>query len=111
MVEKNKLKEILPTRYNESKRKKIIVAGMTKKLECFLDEKGEYLAGKSTTIIESEDIDLKFILAVLNSKLLTFIYKNIFRSLSLQGGYLRVGTPQLKELPIIIPSAKEIKVI
>jgi len=109
MVEKNRLKKILPKRYKQSVSGKIIIAGMVKKLECFLDERGEYLAGKSTTIIQSEKVGLKFIMALLNSKLLTFIYKNIFKSLSLQGGYLRIGAPQIKELPIIVPSKEEIK--
>jgi len=108
IVVRGDLKEILPKRYKESEKNKIIVAGMIKNFECFIDEKGEYLAGKSTTIIERDKIDLKFILALLNSKLLTFIYKNIFNSLSLAGGYLRVGAPQIKELPIIVPPKKEV---
>ena len=108
VVAKSDLRRILPTRYKESEKNKIIIAGMVKNLECFLDEKGEYLAGKSTTIIEGDKIDLKFILAILNSKLLTFIYRNIFKSLSLAGGYLRIGTPQIKELPIIVPPEIEV---
>ncbi|OGC47099.1 MAG: hypothetical protein A3A94_03580 [Candidatus Portnoybacteria bacterium RIFCSPLOWO2_01_FULL_43_11] len=111
IIKTKRLKKILPRRYKESIRSKIIIAGMVKQLECILDEGGEYLAGKSTVIIENKKINLKFILALLNSKLLTFIYKNIFKSLSLQGGYLRVGAPQIKELPIIIPPEREIKII
>lgn len=111
VINKKRLKKVLPKRYEQTMGVKIIVAGMTKKLECFLDEKDEYLAGKSTTVIKEKDMDIKFIIGLLNSKLLTFIYKNVFKSLSLQGGYLRVGAPQLKEIPIIIPSKKEIKEI
>ncbi|MAG44692.1 hypothetical protein CL633_02280 [bacterium] len=105
---KKQLKNLLPKRCKDSKSCKVIVAGMTKKLECFLDEKGEYFAGKSTVIIQSNTLDLKFVLAVLNSKLLSFIYRNIFKSLSLQGGYLRIGVPQIKKLPLIVPSKNKI---
>ena len=108
IVRKNNLKKVFPMRYKESSRQKIIIAGMVKKFECFLDDAGVYLAGKSTTIVESEKIDVKFILGILNSKLITFIYKNIFKSLSLAGGYLRIGSPQLKQLPIIVPSKNRI---
>ena len=109
IVIKDSLKEFFSNRYNDSVKEKIIVAGMTKKIESFLDNKGEFLAGKSTTIIETKKINLKFIIGILNSKLLTFIYKNIFKSLSLAGGFLRIGTPQIKELPIIIPNETFIK--
>ncbi|OGY43412.1 MAG: hypothetical protein A2729_04545 [Candidatus Buchananbacteria bacterium RIFCSPHIGHO2_01_FULL_39_14] len=111
VVIKKKLRELLPNRYLDSTKSKLIVAGMTKKMECFFDERGEYLAGKSTTIIENNKLDLKFILALLNSKLLTFIFKNIFKSLSLQGGYLRIGAPQIKELPVIMANKNEMSVI
>ena len=111
VVIKKKLRELLPNRYLDSTKSKLIVAGMTKKMECFFDERGEYLAGKSTTIIENNKLDLKFILALLNSKLLTFIFKNIFESLSLQGGYLRIGAPQIKELPVIMANKNEMSVI
>ena len=109
IVMKNGLKEFFPNRYNNSVKEKIIIAGMTKKIESVLDSDGEFLAGKSTTIIETQKVNLKFIIGILNSKLLTFIYKNIFKSLSLAGGFLRIGTPQIKELPIIIPDETFIK--
>lgn len=112
IVLKKSLEKFFPKRYESAKKSKVIVAGMSKKIECFLDEKGEYLPGKSTVIIEDGDINLlKFILAILNSKLLTFIYKNIFRSLSLEGGYLRIGALQIKELPILFDRSKSLEII
>ena len=73
---------------------------MTKILECIYDE-GEYVAGKSTTIIlESGDKNLKYALAVLNSTLISFWYKIYFRSLALAGGYLRIGNSEIKVIPI-----------
>jgi DNA-directed RNA polymerase beta' subunit len=31
---------------------------------------------------------------------MAFIYKNLFKSLSLAGGFMRVGPPQIRKLPI-----------
>jgi hypothetical protein len=91
---------------------------MSKRLECFLDVSGEYLAGKSTTIVQrkqetntlegngEEEINLKALVAVLNSRLLTFWYRVTFRSLGLQGGYMRIGPPQIREVPVKLGSRK-----
>ncbi len=101
VVSKAEFLKSFPKRYADAKEKKIIVAGMTKRIEAFLDGNGEYIPGKSTIVIKKNtNADLKFILGILNSKLLTFIYKNTFRSLALQGGYLRFGARQLEKLPI-----------
>lgn len=96
------LERMSQKRLTESNMPKIIIGGMTKMLECYYD-KGEYLAGKSTTIVYNYD-HLKYILAVLNSKLMTFYYQVFFNSMSLAGGFYRVGAPQVKTLPIAVPS-------
>ena len=72
---------------------------MCKVLECYLDN-GQYLAGKSTTIVFDSNIDLKVLVGILNSKLMSFFYATYFKSLSLAGGFFRFGTPQIKLLPI-----------
>lgn len=83
----------------EANSEKVIVAGMCKKLECYYDT-GEYLAGKSTCIILNSKIDLKYILTILNSKLISFFYKYFFRSSALNGGYFNIRANQLKNIPI-----------
>ena len=73
---------------------------MTKKLRSIYDSKEEFLGGKSTVlIISSKNNILSHTLALLNSKLMSFTYKKLFKSLSLSGGYMRVGPPQIKKLP------------
>ena len=73
---------------------------MTKILECIYDE-GEYVAGKSTTIVlERGSMNLKYVLGVLNSRLISFWYRIYFRSLALAGGYLRIGNNEIKTIPI-----------
>lgn len=100
IASKTELKSFMVNRYNDSMSPKIIISGMNKRLECFLDVDGQYMAGKSTTIVKGKASDLKPILAILNSKLMTFCYKNIFKSLSLNDGCFRVGSPQIRSLPI-----------
>ena len=67
------------------------------------------MAGKSTTIILKKKCDLKYIIALLNSKLMSFFYSIYYNSLSLKGGFFRIGPPQIKTLPIIIPSEEIIE--
>lgn len=101
MAPNSSIKEMSEKRYKESKQEKIIIGGMNKTLECFYDA-GEYLAGKSTTIVYATK-HLKYITAVLNSTLMSFYYKTFFNSMSLAGGFYRVGAPQIKTLPIAMP--------
>jgi len=91
----------LPHRRKEqSKTPKIIIAGMTLRLECTLDSSGNTLAAKSTSIVFG-DINLTHLVAILNSNLMRFVYDQEFGGDKLQGGYLRVGPPQLSRLPIV----------
>lgn len=100
IVRVSDLEERFFNRFKQARSNKIIIGGMSKKLEAILD-KGEYLAGKSTIIIiENQSIELATLLAILNSKLISFWYKNMFKSLSLQGGYLRIGSNEIKKIPI-----------
>ena len=99
------LKNMSAKRFAESNSEKIIIGGMTKILECYYDE-GEYLAGKSTTIVYGCK-HLKYITALLNSKLMTYYYSTFYNSMSLAGGFYRIGAPQVKTLPIAFPEKEE----
>ena len=102
VVKANDLKDMSIKRFNESKSNKIIIGGMNKVLECFYDD-GNYLAGKSTTIVYNNP-HLKTITAILNSKLMSFYYATFYNSMSLAGGFFRIGAPQIKALPIAMPN-------
>lgn len=108
VILKDDLKKILEKRYNESIQDKIIIGGMTKVLECYLDN-GNCLAGKSTVIVYDCKLDLKYVIGILNSKLMTRFYQIYFNSLSLAGGFYRIGAPQIKELPIAIADEEKQK--
>ena len=99
VVSKRKQSDLPPKRLQQARTKKIIIAGMTLRLECCLDFTGSVLAAKSTTLVLG-DINHRQILAILNSNLMKFIYEQEFGGDKLQGGYLRVGPPQIERLPI-----------
>ena len=101
-LRREELGKINPQRLKQADSEKIIIAGMAKKLECAYD-KGEYLAGKSTTIIlanRQNKLPLKITLALLNSTLVSFWYRYFFSSLTLAGGYIRISEREISQIPI-----------
>ena len=92
--------EEMPARYKQARAAKLILAGMVKALEGVYDTDGIMLAGKSTVIIMDSLLALSYILALVNSKLLTLLCEEIFGSLALSGGFLSIGPPQVEKLPI-----------
>ncbi|MCK4798488.1 MAG: Eco57I restriction-modification methylase domain-containing protein, partial [Spirochaetes bacterium] len=111
VVENKKLNQLLPNRFKQANNKKLIIAGMSKRLEVVYDY-GECIAGKSTTIIlDNEKIDLLYLLAILNSTLISYWYRIYFSSLSLAGGYLRISNNEIKKIPIVEPDKKTYKEI
>ena len=100
VVLKNDLANYFPRRYRQASLPKLIIGGMTKRLECYLDEKGEYLAGKSTVLIFPKKINCYALLGLINSKLMTYIHKLMFSGSSMSGGYINISPSQILELPI-----------
>ncbi len=78
---------------------KLIIAKMARNIEAFLDEEGAF-ASANTNFISSSIYDLKFLLALLNSSLLSTIYAGYFGALTMSGGYIQYQAPQLRVLPI-----------
>ena len=65
---------------------KIIIKGLNL-LDAFIDVKGEYLPGKTTLVICSNDIDLLYLICgILNSKLAIYYIKTKYSSSSYCGG-------------------------
>jgi len=82
---------------------KIVIAGMTKIIEAAYDPIG-YALGVNVYAATDFDIDYRYILALLNSTLMTFIFKSMFQAKHLAGGYLAINKGQLTKLPIKKPS-------
>lgn len=103
IIGEDKWRRLPAKRRIEAESEKIIIGGMTKVLECVLDG-GTTLAGKSTTVVLNSSYPLKYVLGILNSRLMTYFFHKRFSGLALQGGFYRIGPPQVGLFPIPDPS-------
>jgi len=99
------IKLINETRLKQSNSSKVIIAGMSKEIEAFLDVNGGYMAGKSTTIIMDEIEKLKIYCTILNSKVSSFFVQSNYHSLKMAGGYLNINNEIIGNIPF--PEIKE----
>ncbi len=99
VVSKEELLKLNVRRYEQTENCKLIIAGMSRDLEVFYDS-GQFVAGKSTSIIISTEERLKFLLGVLNSTLISEWFKVNFNSLKMSGGYINIGVNEICQIPI-----------
>ena len=100
IVSKDKLQQYSRTRYQQANSSKIVVASMTIRYEAYLDIDGNYIAGKSTTIILGPIDELYYYIGIINSKLASFWLNITFNSLKMSGEAINVGRNELGLLPI-----------
>ncbi|MBV5277806.1 MAG: Eco57I restriction-modification methylase domain-containing protein [Campylobacteraceae bacterium] len=81
---------------------KIIIAGMSVRIEAFLDEDAKYLPAKSTVVVHEvkSNIDMKYLLSLLNSHFISWIFKIANQFNAMAGGYMNVNKTNIFELPI-----------
>lgn len=97
---------------NIFEQEKIIICQNAKRLRATYDNQGFFC--KDTFFIanlkkDQTDLDLKFFLALLNSKLMHFFYANIYKGTHVAGGYLHYLVGYLNSLPIAAPTKKQHK--
>jgi len=98
MISKDIFKDKFPKRFIQMSRSKLIISGM-RHFESFLDQHGEYIAGKSTEIlVQKTDYSLNLILGLLNSSLIRFYIKEVYGVLGIDGG-INFTTDLINELP------------
>ncbi len=78
---------------------KIVIAGMTRRLEAALDPGGLALGVQVYAAADPQE-DPRFLLGLLNSKLLSYLFRIRFQAKRLSGGYLAINKGQLTRLPI-----------
>lgn len=110
-ISKKDLEKIIkPTsgRFENILQNKILIAEDALRINATLDTQ-KYIpqGGVYFAVIIDKNIKIKYILAILNSKLMSFIYKVLFGGMHMGGGYLRFRTHFLNELPIIIDIKNE----
>lgn len=79
---------------------KIVVAGMTKRLEAALDKAGGLALGVSVYAAAEMTDDPRYVLGLLNSRLLSHLFRIRFQAKHLAGGFLAINKGQLEKLPI-----------
>ena len=95
----SEFKEKFINRFNKMSCKKLIVTGI-RYFEVFYDENIEYIAGKSTTILYSEnDKYNKSGLCILNSKLISYYIKTSYEAASMGGG-INFTPDLIKNIPL-----------
>lgn len=99
IISKAKFKNLFPRRYEQTIKPKLVISGM-RHFESFIDEEGQYIAGKSTEILfQKTKLSLKLALAILNSKLIRFYIKQAYSVLGIDGG-INFTTDLIEGLPI-----------
>lgn len=78
---------------------KLVIAGMTRRLEAAWDEGGLALGVQVFAAVPQGE-DPRYLLGLLNSKLLTYLFRLRFRAKRLAGGFLAIHKSQLSLLPI-----------
>lgn len=85
---------------------KIIISKLGLRAEGFLDRDGKFASINTNCIHHPQKgYSLDFLIAILNSKLFSFVYSEIFSGLKMGGGYFQFQAPQLRIMPIVEPSA------
>ena len=83
---------------------KIVIAGMTRRIEAAWDPGGLALGVQVFAAADLQE-DRRYLLGLLNSKLLSFLFRGRFRAKELSGGFLAINKSQLDQLPIrIVPA-------
>lgn len=88
-------------RIEQATQSKIIISKVALEPRAFLDKNGEYV-GAYTTYIFAREVELTYLIGVINSRLMRFIYRLLYDALAMAGGYLRFQPPQVRRLPIRI---------
>jgi type I restriction-modification system DNA methylase subunit len=84
---------------------KILIRGMALKLTAAYDEIGSACGVSVYTITKpSDDVELFYLLALLNSKLIDYFYKSQFISKHLAGKYIGYNKGQIEQIPVRVCS-------
>ncbi|MCD4794219.1 MAG: Eco57I restriction-modification methylase domain-containing protein [Bacteroidales bacterium] len=104
----NQAVSVKSDRYINCQKEKILIAEDALQIEATLDINKSICQGGIYfgTLIDSS-YKLKSVLAVINSKLLSVLYKNLFSGMHMGGGYLRYRSSFLHELPFIKMAEEE----
>ncbi len=97
-----RLRSPMPVRRAEQAHEpKVIIGKVALEPRAFPDLEGEYV-GAYTTYVFPEKMSLQALAAIINSRLMRFLYRLLYDALAMGGGYLRFQPPQIRRIPIRI---------
>jgi tRNA1(Val) A37 N6-methylase TrmN6 len=102
--------ELTPAKRRLFASSKLLIAGMSRRLEAAWDDRGLALGVQVYAASECR-IDPLYLLAVLNSKLMSFLFATRYAAKRLSGGYLAINKLQLVQLPIALPSTTQLAIL
>ena len=102
---------VSPRRYGQMRTPKIIASGMSTRPTCAWVVDPIATGVATVLVIPKDGIDGAYLAAVINSTTMQRLYRVLFGSLSLAGGYLRFRAPQFKLLPVPPAGRAEQRVI
>ena len=97
----NKNNQIAKTKWNFWNNPKIVIAGMTKKVEAIFVKYPLAIGVGTYGIYDFGNFEPKFILALLNSKFMSSYITKKFKDKHLAGGYLSINKNTIEQYPII----------
>ena len=106
-----KNKNIADSKWNFWCNEKIIIAGMTKRLEAIYVKEPLAIGVGTYAIYDFGELSPYYILGCLNSNYFTYTFKKMFKDKHLQGGYLAINKGNLLELPMKTPDETSNKLI
>lgn len=79
---------------------KVLLREIALNIECYFDEDGYYTLNKVYSIQSTGEYGLYFLLGLLNSKLLSYYFRNKFEESHVQNGYLQFKKLYTSQIPI-----------
>lgn len=89
-------------------REKIITSRTVKRLSFGYDQDGMYVTDTTQLLLQkNKNLNIRYLLALINSKLINFFYAKKFKASHMQGGYFRCFKQYLDQIPIKAHSSHE----
>ncbi len=100
VVQRHALQERFHRRYEQAAETKLVLSGI-RHFESFLDQHGDFLAGKSTVVLRrfARGFSPSTIQAILNSRFMSFCIWELYGTLAMDGG-INFTAPLVSQLPI-----------
>jgi len=99
-VEAASLCRVAPKRLEQARARKVVVAGMSTRIEAVVAGSGVMCGKSAVQIIPRQGVCPFAIAALLNSEAITSLYRGLFGTRGFGGGSMNIGPRQIEQLPL-----------